>query len=56
MLASKENLNDQLLKVMNDTGIITSFLLSRPSKITDPEQTSQFKLVNDPQSTGLMVC
>ena len=35
---------------MNDRGIIASNLLSRLSKITNTENTSQFKLVEDPNS------
>ena len=40
-----ENLNNKLLEIMNDRSILTSYLLSPPSKITKPENTSQFKLV-----------
>ena len=56
MLASKENnevlenLNDKLSELMNDRGIIASYLTSPLSKITNPEHTSQFKLVKDPSS------
>ena len=45
-----ENLNNKLLKVMNDRGILASYLLSLLSKITNPENTSQFKLVKDSTS------
>ena len=45
-----ENLNDKLLEIMNDRGMIPSYLLSPLSKITNPENTSQFKLVKDPNS------
>ena len=41
-----ENLNNKLLEIMNDRGIIAFYFLS-PSKITNPESTSQFKLVKD---------
>ena len=56
---SKENdealaiLNNTLLIIMNYWDIIASFLLSPLSKITNPEHTSQFKLVKDPGSNGL---
>ena len=40
-----ENLNNKLLELMNDRGIIASYLISRLSKITNPDDTSQFKLV-----------
>ena len=42
-----ENLNNKLLKIMNDRCIIASYLISPLSKITNPENTSQFKLVKD---------
>ena len=35
---------------MNDRGILASYLMSLLSKITNPENTSQFKLVKDPSS------
>ena len=35
---------------MNDRGMLAFYLLSRLSKITDPEHISQFKLVKDPDS------
>ena len=44
------NLNNKLLEIMNDRGIITSYLMSPLSKITNPENTSQFKLVKDHNS------
>ena len=44
------NLNDKLSEIMNDRGISESYLLSPLSKITNPEHSSQFKLVNDPSS------
>ena len=44
------NINDKLLEIMNDGGIIPSYLLSPLSKVTTPEHTSQFKLVKDPNS------
>ena len=42
-----ENLNNKLLEIMNDRGILASFLMSPLSKVTNPENTSQFKLVKD---------
>ena len=38
---------------MKDRVIITSYLLSPLSKITNLENTSQFKLVKDPDSNGV---
>ena len=46
---SKENnktlttLNSKLLEIMNDRGIIASYLLSLLSKNTNPENKSHFK-------------
>ena len=45
-----ENLNNKLLEIMDDRGILASYLLSPLSKITNPENTSQFNLVKDPSS------
>ena len=45
-----ENLNNKLLEIMNDRGILASYLMTPLSKITDPENTSQFKLVKDSTS------
>ena len=45
-----ENLNNKLLEIMNDRGIITSYLLSPLSKIFNLESTTQFKLINDSTS------
>ena len=48
--SSRENnkaltsLNNKLLEIMNDRGIIASYLLSPLFKITNPENISQFKL------------
>ena len=42
-----ENLNNKLLEIMNDRGIMASYLMSLLSKITNPENTRQFKLVQD---------
>ena len=35
---------------MNDRGILANYLMSPLSKITNPENTSQYKLVKDPSS------
>ena len=45
-----ENLNNKLLEIMNDRGIIASYLMSPLSKITNPENTTQFKLIKDSSS------
>ena len=45
-----ENLNNKLLEIMNGRGILASFLMSPLSKINNPENSSQFKLVKDPNS------
>ena len=45
-----ENLNNNLLEIMNDRGILASYLMSPLSKITNPENSSQFKLVKDHNS------
>ena len=42
-----ENINNKLLKIMNDRGIITSYLISPLAKIFNPENSTQFKLVKD---------
>ena len=45
-----ENSNNKLLEIMNDRGILALYLISPWSKITNPENTSQFKLVKDHNS------
>ena len=45
-----ENLNNKLLEIMNDRGILASYLMSPLFKITNPENTTQFKLVKDSSS------
>ena len=45
-----ENLNNKLLEIMNDRGILAAYLMSPLSKITNPENSSQFKLVKDHNS------
>ena len=45
-----ENLNNKLLEITNDRGILASYLMSPLSKIKNPENTSHFKLVKDSNS------
>ena len=45
-----ENLNNKLLEIMNDRGIIASYLISPLAKIFNPENSTQFKLVKDSSS------
>ena len=45
-----ENLNEKILEILNDRGILASYLMSPLSKITNPENSSQFKLVKDSNS------
>ena len=45
-----ENLNNKLLEIMNDRGILAAYLISPLSKIINPENTTQFKLEKDPSS------
>ena len=40
-----ENLNNELLEITTDRGIIASYLLSPLAKITNPENSTQFKIV-----------
>ena len=40
-----ENLNNKLLEIINNRGNLASHLMSPLSKITNPENTSQFKIV-----------
>ena len=42
-----ENLNNKLLEIMNDRGILAIYLMSTSSKINNSETSSQFKLVKD---------
>ena len=42
-----ENLSNKLLEIMNDRGILASYLMSPLSKITNTENTIQFRLVKD---------
>ena len=45
-----ENLNNKLLEIMNDRGILATYLMSPLYKITNPENSTQFKLVKDSNS------
>ena len=45
-----ENLNNKLLELMNDRGIFASYLMSPLPKITNPENSTQFKLIKDSTS------
>ena len=47
---AEENLNNKLLKILNDKGIIASYLLYPLSKITNPEISTQFGLGKDSSS------
>ena len=46
-------LNDKLLEIFNDRGTIANCLFSPLSKISNPENTSQFELVKDPNSISV---
>ena len=45
-----ENINNNLLEIMNDRGILASYLMSPLSRITNPENSSQFRLEKDSSS------
>ena len=45
-----ENINNNLLEIMNDRGILATYLMSPLSRRTNPENSSQFKLVKDSSS------
>ena len=45
-----ENINNKLLEIMTDRGILATYLMSPLSKITNPENASQLKLIKDPSS------
>ena len=45
-----EKLDNKLLEIINDRGIIASYLLSPLSKLLNPENAIQFKLINDSTS------
>ena len=60
MLISKENnralenLNNKFLEILNGRGILASYLMSPLSKINNPANINQFKLVDDPNSQGVI--
>ena len=45
-----ENFNKKFIEIMNDRCILASYLMSPLSKITNPENTTRFKLVKDSNS------
>ena len=45
-----ENINNNFLEIMNDRGILATYLMSPLSRITNPDNTTQFKLINDSTS------
>ena len=45
-----ENLNNKLLEIMNDRGMLASYLMSPLFKINNPEISSQFKLIKGSNS------
>ena len=45
-----EILNNKFLEIMNDGGVLATYLMSLLSKITNPENSSQFELVKDSNS------
>ena len=48
-----ENVNNRLLEIMNDRTILASYLIYLLSKKTNPEKSTQFKLVKDSNSNRL---
>ena len=49
-----ENINNNLLEIMNDRGILATYLMSPLSRITNPENTTQFKLIKDSTSNRVV--
>ena len=45
-----ENINNNLLEILNDRGILATYLMSPLSRIFNPENTTQFKLIKDSTS------
>ena len=45
-----ENINEKVLEIMNNRGILAIYLMSPLSRITTSENTTQFKLVKDQNS------
>ena len=48
-----ENLNEKILELMNDKGMITSYLASSLVNLFKPENKSQFRLKKDLNSTKM---
>ena len=48
-----ENLDNKLLEIVNDRGILATYLMSPLSRITNPDNTSQFRFVKDHNSSRL---
>ena len=45
-----ENVNNKLLEIMIDTVVLATYFMSPLSRITNPENSSQFNIVKDPNS------
>ena len=45
-----ENISNNLLEIMNDRGILATYLMSPLSRVTNPDNASQFRLVKDSRS------
>ena len=45
-----DNLNNKLLEILKDRGLLANYLMYPLSKITNPENSSQFKLLKDANS------
>ena len=45
-----QSLSNKVLEIMNDRGVLATYLLTPLSKITNPENNNQFKLVKDSSS------
>ena len=50
-----EKLTEEVLGETNDRGIIATYLFSPPYEFTNPEHTSQYKLIKDPDSNRVNV-
>ena len=48
-----ENLNEKILELMNDKGMIATFLASSSVNLFKPENKSQFRFKKDPNSTKM---
>ena len=48
-----ENLDDKLPEIMKDRGILAIYLMSPLSKITYPDNSSQYKLIKDSSSNRI---